>query len=456
LSDQEDKGPDENQAQRRWHGADEGKVGARWWRDDVRAAETSGVNRRKILQGMLIGGGVILAGGLLATWASRDDDTVVENKDSLDVQRAEGWNVGSADQALMYPHRERGDVDGNLIAPDSLKTLGDDLSPRQTRFKPFYVPTLFGVLAQNDVHAQELRAELPPILTPAMQTAFARGRAFAELFKATNAEEKAPGDSAGLADLPGPEAIAFAAGAAEVFEPVFLFDNWPHPLGVVKSHEVLAAAAYFRPVFLRAAEKRAADAPAMFVTDRTRLAPYTDETAQFDNRYMAKVPGAEALAALGVKHVAYVTPQGTEELDDLNEDFVALDKASIDVKVVEMEDFQPDPESTEKTVYYYGGHPYFIPLFWSSYGWYAPYRSYPAAPGHRAPPAGSRGAGYRPTPRPTVFSGRSVGAGRGGVGRAKPSGFGRVSVASSRATGRVVGTAHGRSGSFGRGGSYGS
>jgi hypothetical protein len=120
-----------------------------------------------------------------------------------------------------------------------------------------------------------------------------------------------------------------------------------------------------------------------------------------------------------------------------------------------MSDFTPDPESTNRTTYYYGGHPMFVPIFWGSYGWYAPVRSYGAAPAHRTPPGHARGAHYRPTPRPTVFSGRTVGAGRGGVGRQKPSGFGRVSVASSRATGRVVGAPYGRSGSFGRGGSYG-
>jgi hypothetical protein len=59
----------------------------------------------------------------------------------------------------------------------------------------------------------------------------------------------------------------------------------------------------------------------------------------------------------------------------------------------------------------------------------------------------------RPKPegraRPTAFSGYRMGAMRGGVGRARPSGFGRTSVRMSG--GRVTGVRAGGSGSFGRG-----
>ncbi|HEX7501488.1 MAG TPA: hypothetical protein VF524_14490, partial [Polyangia bacterium] len=54
----------------------------------------------------------------------------------------------------------------------------------------------------------------------------------------------------------------------------------------------------------------------------------------------------------------------------------------------------------------------------------------------------STGRTFAPSPRPTMFSSRTVG-GLSGVGKQKPSGFGRVSY-------RAGGGGFGRSGSFGR------
>src|SRR5512134_2701213 len=70
---------------------------------------------------------------------------------------------------------------------------------------------------------------LMPVVTPAMQRAYGVGEALARLAGWRSG-------LAVLADLPGPEAVAFAAGAATTFEPVLLLDNWPHPHGVVPSH----------------------------------------------------------------------------------------------------------------------------------------------------------------------------------------------------------------------------
>src|SRR5262245_44249847 len=91
--------------ERRWQGADDERVGARWWHDDARANE--GMDRRQLIKGLLIGGGVLAGGALLFTWANRESDTVIENKDSLDVQRAEGWNVGADDRPLAYPGAQK-------------------------------------------------------------------------------------------------------------------------------------------------------------------------------------------------------------------------------------------------------------------------------------------------------------------------------------------------------------
>ena len=59
--------------------------------------------------------------------------------------------------------------------------------------------------------------------------------------------------------------------------------------------------------------------------------------------------------------------------------------------------------------------------------------------------------GPQPALRPTIFSSRTLGGGTG-IGKQKPTGFGRVSVRASRSTGSITGIRSGRSGSFGRAG----
>jgi hypothetical protein len=120
--------------------------------------------------------------------------------------------------------------------------------------------------------------------------------------------------------------------------------------------------------------------------------------------------------------------------------------------------------------YYYGGGPGFHPFFFYAYPFYSPSPAY----ARRAGFAGARAAAlppsvspprYVPAPRPTMFSGTRIGgrSAAGGVGRSKPSGFGRATVRVAP-SGGVVGTragrsgyyAPGRSGSFGRSGGGGS
>ena len=82
---------------------------------------------------------------------------------------------------------------------------------------------------------------------------------------------------------------------------------------------------------------------------------------------------------------------------------------------------------------------YHYPVFVSSYS---------LPPQSRLPATSLRATTYTPARRPTMFSARSVG-GTKGVGRAKPSGFGRVSTRVG-SDGRTTGVRAGRSGSFGR------
>ena len=93
--------------------------------------------------------------------------------------------------------------------------------------------------------------------------------------------------------------MALAAALAARFCPVFTFDNWPHPLGVVPSHLTLGACLYYLPLFLEAAQTRPQPAPPLFVLDANRLDPYRDQPDQFDNRYVAPVPSAAAPARRG-------------------------------------------------------------------------------------------------------------------------------------------------------------
>jgi len=254
--------------------------------------------------------------------------------------------------------------------------------------------------------------------------------------------------------------VAVAAGMAPGFDPVFVFENWPHPLGVVPSHLTLGAVLYYRPLFMRLRASRSGSAPPVFVLDRNRLARYTDEETQFDNRYVARLPTASNLKALGIGRLLYVAPDKSDmhELDDLNADFVAFRDASIDVKVMPLSDLmRPAQQAAQRPAYYYGGYPNTHFLFWNTYGWRSPAPGRPALV-QRAPPSlpqVSRGAEYRPAPRPTIFSSRTLGGGAG-VGKQKPSGFGRVSVRASKSTGSVTAVRTGRSGSFGRAGGWGS
>ena len=116
-------------------------------------------------------------------------------------------------------------------------------------------------------------------------------------------------DVALVLDLPGPEAIAVAAALSPCVEPVFVFANWPHPLGVVPAHQTLAAALYFLPSF--EARSAAARRPT-----RRRCSSWTaigwrrmsTFAGQFDNRYLAGLPPVDALRSAGIRHVLYVTP----------------------------------------------------------------------------------------------------------------------------------------------------
>jgi hypothetical protein len=161
-----------------------------------------------------------------------------------------------------------------------------------------------------------------------------------------------------LADMPGHQAVAFAAGAAPAFEPVLLLDNWPHPHGVVPSHLALAALAYYQPRFAAQSDRGAA--PPLFVLDRLRLNRYSEESDRFDNRYYARAPALEALARDGVRTLVYVvaTPAALPEPDDLNPVLAPAGAAGagVEVRAMALTDFRREAgRREEEAELHYGG-----------------------------------------------------------------------------------------------------
>jgi len=440
------------------------------------------------------------AAGITGFLTSCDDDDVESNSDTLELQRKEGWNVGSQDKKLTFRDAQANDSTGSAAWKDYTKpdALLKAWQPRSdnAKWQPYYVPTLIQALSQ-----ESLRNLITPICSPAMREAYSRGLGMREVLKTC----ENPAATMIIADIPGPEAVAFAAAIADLAEPVLSFDNFPHPLGVVPSHETLAALVYYAKEVSDKAAKRPQKPAVVMVVDANRLAKYVDADSQFDNRYMAKLPTADNLKTLGINAVVYGMPNENQktELDDLNDDFVTYQEKSITVEMLPLTRFQPStanaaagsttatasvqplPKNGQQNlqaqnqqmqnpqmqnqqmqnpqqmnaqggyagyaaapVYYYGGGPMYSPWFFYHYPMYTYYRPMPAM--SRLPATSYSRTSYAPVRRPTMFSGTSVGGSRSGIGKQRPSGFGRVSVRTNASTGRVSGIRSGRSGSFGR------
>jgi hypothetical protein len=220
---------------------------------------------------------------------------------------------------------------------------------------------------------------------------------------------------------------------ASRFDPVFLFDNWPHPRGVVPCHLTLAAALANASELGRHKGTRIVDAPPVFVLDRQRLAPYTDDASQFDNRSLARLPTSEMLKAAHIAHVYYVAPPGSQPIDsdDVVDDLVAWQAAGIEVRAVDVNDYASLDEATCAATF---ARDYGLPLP-------PPIEGTPAL---RAPAPASL---WRPKPRSTPYS---MATPSPTVLHARPSGFGSVPVVISAASGVLLGAALYRNGSWNR------
>ncbi len=449
--------------QRDEHADRPGVIGAKWWQEGL--AQADPIARRSALRVLAIGIGAVAGlGGIIAIASASsssggktegaDDEFRTDSKAALDMQKEYGWNFGAAAEPLVFDGKTQSTFDKS-----SLSSLPIDLAPAQSKYEPFLVTSLFtapGALrktipAGDPDTFTPLKDALTPIFTPAMDVAYRRGQALATLF-----DNRHPNLSsiAVIVDLPGPEAVAFAAGASSSLDPVFLFDNWPHPRGVVPAHATLAACAYYQPLFKRARTAMPIIAQPMFVLDRNRLAPYSDDSKQFDNRYVARVPSVSQLAKLGISRVLYVVPTDSDhELDDLNDDFVYTLHQGAQMKVVAASTFAGTAHETDSgaTTYYYGSGPATHEWFWIDYPWSTPY--VPKNGKAAVEPEFLRPAkDYVPTARPSPFS---TGATAGSLVPPRPLTFGMVPVVVAAATGVILGAKMSRSGSWTRSSSWG-
>ncbi|MBO0798226.1 MAG: hypothetical protein J2P31_05340, partial [Blastocatellia bacterium] len=327
---------------------------------------TTQISRRSLGKGLAWAGVLGMAGVTLVKLAGDKGSQI--DYDSLELQKKEGWNVGSTEKTLYYP--------AGTTAFDSQHTPWNGVAdpnylisvyqPRGSQWQPFFVPTLIQSLAQSSLSSQ-----IKPFDTSAMDAAYGRAEGLRNLIsQSTNANQTLI-----VADLPGPESIALGAAMADTVQLVPVFDNWPHPLGVVNSHEVLGAMLYYAHEVEEKKSKLKDDAPALMLLDNRRLANYRDETTQFDNRYLAKLPPADQLKQRGIKQAIYLVKDETQdrELDDINDDLVEWRKNGIDVRMLRLSDFKPYDEPAqaagiaapaspagpvvETHHYYYGGSP---------------------------------------------------------------------------------------------------
>ncbi|MGC4087622.1 MAG: hypothetical protein QM756_06955 [Polyangiaceae bacterium] len=361
-----------------------------------------------------------------------DEDFTFGRKNSLEMQRAFGWSFGAALESVTF--------DGAMTKPfdrAALTNMASAMRPPSSRGFSYYGPALFESLGARPTSTLDsadaetivpLEQVLMPIFTDGMKYAYEQGRAFASLFETSEGQ-----DLLVIVDLDGPESVAFAAGASSRFEPVFIFGNWPHPRGVVKAHRTLAAAAYYQPLFSAGSR---ASGPLMLVLDRQRLAPYTDDATQFDNRYVPVLPTHSVLASWGVRHVLYIAPLPTDRDEpwDVSDAFVDYANNGFDVKMLAANSFAPATSATSTNVdterFYYGGSPKTHSWFWHDYPW-----SVRPQPRAEEPIIPRYGKSYVPPS-----------ASRGG----KPSDFGSVPVVLSKRSGRVAGALLNRNGSWNR------
>ncbi len=418
---------------------------------------TRHLSRRTLGKGMAWGALLGMAGVTTVKLVAGDEREA--SFDSLDLQRREGWDVGANgeqfDQTVGSLHESAVDSLNRSWQGGDPNYLLSVYQPRAEAWRPFFVPTLLQSLTQSTLAMR---------IQPFHSTEMDEARRQAEGLRSLLQQAPDAGRTMIVADLPGPLSMSVGAALSDVATIVPMFDNWPHPHGVVPAHETLGAMIYYAREIEGKRASLAASAPVLLTLDSRRLSPYTDSAVTFDNRYLAKMPEAGQLRERGIERAIYLVKDEVQqnELDDLNEEMVAWERGGIDVRMLRLSDFRPDqtrlsPSSTGTGVqavhhHYYGGSLLSHFLFFSHYGLRTPANIGVVRNTGRVAANTVQPPAWRPVSRPTIFTSSRVG-GASGVGRAKPSGFGRTSVRISN-SGEVLGTRPGRSGSYGRGGGW--
>ena len=351
-----------------------GIVGARWWHQGLLDEERK-VSRRSVLIGFGVAGGAVAAVAALGVGVAtlfKPEKTALARRNALAMQKQYGWDFGARGVPLVF----NGQAEGPFVRAELQKMAGV-MTPAPGPHGSYYVPTLVASLLAvpastlpdpedgyprpDGAPFRRLADVILPIVTPEMREAYTAGEALARI------SGSRPGLAA-LADMPGPVAVAFAAGAAPVFDPVLLLDNWPHPHGVVPSHLTLAALAYYQPRFASQKALRGAAAPPLFVLDRQRLNAYSEESDRFDNRYYARMPKLDVLAREGVRMLFYVvaSPSALPEPDDLNPILSAGGGDPVTVSALALTDFWNDRPDPAVARVYYGGTARSEPTFWAA------------------------------------------------------------------------------------------
>ena len=406
-----------------------------WWRASLRARPLA-----RLLSGwsapLIWTGAGLTASGCADVLSEVEPDRA---QASLQTQQQDGWNVGDEGRPLAFPGAQPNDISGTLAWRERAVDLGASAFAGGAALVALLRPHPVSV-ARSAAQLRSARGHQPD-LQPRDGSGLAprRGAALALL-----RQRRLPERCRRRARRRGPRISGAGGGARALLRSgvrprQLAAPGWRRPRAPDARRGALL------PAIVRAGPVDPfADAPPpLFVLDRQRLAPYTDDAGLFDNRYFAGLPSREALQSAGIRQLLYVTPDEVSmDADDLNGDLVALDEGGIDVKMLALSDFSQTPLPGWPTApvpgcpstplsfghqppYYFGGSPASQGCFPWWYGWRLP--SPLANGGHSGPfipPRLAPRCQFHPRPRAILPMATGV-RGSGGWRQVSGGGFGR-------------------------------
>jgi hypothetical protein len=209
--------------------------------------------------------------------------------------------------------------------------------PKGSRWTPYHCVPLFAALQtlpRNQFGPTDEETvktiEMGPLLTPAVDL---------KPLGASWASERAWV----ILDLPGPQSVALAVRfVAAGFQPVCTFDHWPHPMGLVKAHVVLAQLLRHASSIEKLRPYLQPDAAPLWICDRNRLGTQPGRPKQFDNRYFLDdsiLPSAKTLKEADIRHIICVMPTPAHRpCDDLRAYFRDLKKEGFQIDAAALSD----------------------------------------------------------------------------------------------------------------------